>query len=759
MIRTVRRWTALLLTLAMTFALLPAGVRAADSTGAALFSKGRTLRILALGNSFSVDGFHYLYQMAESAGYDVVIGNLYASACSLSTHWKNAEQDLGAYTYYKISDETDGAWGSAREVSIAQALQDEQWDVVTLQQASAVSGVSDSYYETISWSCDTGSAGGGTGLASADGGDAVLHSLSAAPAGEEPVQSEGCEPEEPEPEGAEAEGEESTSLPPEGAETAPPASPEVQEAEPSDMPWKKTQQSISCGAATSGDTLTFALNAAAKTDLTYRSSDTAVAQVDGDGTVTLTGSGTATVTITAAESDQYASATRKVTVTSQLTSYMERLADSIRAQYQTRWGSSAARRLKLGWQMTWAYAEVGVDSDFNDEYQRYYGGNQDIMYQAVADTARTRVASSGLFSFYVPTGTAVQNARTSYAGDRLNRDGVHLSYGVGRYIAAMTWAAALGIGMGEITYRPGGSYGVSALDLNMIRDSISAALETPWMVTPSDHDTAPVLEPAELKSVVNTGDGLRLTWTPVEDATGYRIYRRSDGDWSRVKTLTSGSAATYTDTAVKSKSGTVYTYCVKAYSGELIAAASSNRIKHTRLVAPTSVSVKNTSTGIRVAWNKVAGATSYRVYRERSDGTRSRIATVDSDVLNYTDTAVKSKNGSSYTYQVVACSKLGNSVSSAGKKLIRLTGVTLKSLKKYGSALKLTWTRNSRATGYYVYRKTGSGSWSKIKTISKNSTLSYTDKAVKRGKTYTYRIYAYKSTSTRVSSNAKSIRR
>ena len=85
--------------------------------------------------------------------------------------------------------------------------------------------------------------------------------------------------------------------------------------------------------------------------------------------------------------------------------------------------------------------------------------------------------------------------------------------------------------------------------------------------------------------------------------------------------------------------------------------------------------------------------------------------------------------------------------------------MTLKSLKKYGSALKLTWTRNSRATGYYVYRKTGSGSWSKIKTISKNSTLSYTDKAVKRGKTYTYRIYAYKSTSTSVSSNAKSIRR
>ena len=167
--------------------------------------------------------------------------------------------------------------------------------------------------------------------------------------------------------------------------------------------------------------------------------------------------------------------------------------------------------------------------------------------------------------------------------------------------------------------------------------------------------------------MVNTGDGLRLTWTPVEDATGYRIYRRSDGDWSRVKTLTSGSAATYTDTAVKSKSGTVYTYCVKAYSGELIAAASSNRIKHTRLVAPTSVSVKKylhrypgglEQGGRRHLLPGLPGA---------PDGTRSRIATVDSDVLNYTDTAVKSKNGSSYTYQVVACSKLGNSVSSTGK--------------------------------------------------------------------------------------------
>lgn len=102
------------------------------------------------------------------------------------------------------------------------------------------------------------------------------------------------------------------------------------------------------------------------------------------------------------------------------------------------------------------------------------------------------------------------------------------------------------------------------------------------------------------------------------------------------------------------------------------------------------MAVSNTSSGVKITWNKVTGATAYRVYRKGTDGVRTCLKTLDSSTFAYTDTKVKSKNGVSYTYEAVACSKLGEGVPSSGKTLVRLTGVTVKKLKKSGSALKLT---------------------------------------------------------------------
>lgn len=716
MTRTVRKWTALLLALALSFALIPPRAQAAETgseVGLSLFSKDKTLHILAVGNSFSVDGLQYLYQMADSAGYDVVIGNLYKSSCDLKTHWNNLEAGEKAYTYYKISEENGGAWGKKSDYSITDALEDEQWDVITLQQASGLSGVPESYYRTT-WTCTT------SGTTTTDKSRAVSFS------GQQAAGSDV----EPEP-------------------------------ETSAVSQEKGKAPITCNVAESGEGATFSLNAAAPTDLSYESSNTKVAQVDDEGTVTLTGSGTATVTITAAESEEYEASTAKVRVSSQRTTYMELLTDKMQSKYRKKWGTISAQKLKFGWQVTWAYAKDGISSNsFRSNYETYYHSDQDTMYQAIMDTAQKVVVDSDLFSFYVPSGTAIQNARSSYAGDRLNRDGVHLSYGLGRYIAAMTWAATLGIDVNEISYRPTGTYAVSPLDLNMVRASVTDALQNPWSAPPSSETEQPSLKATTLKEVANTSSGLRLTWSKVSNATGYRIYRKKgSGSYSLIETITSGSTTKYTDTEVKSKSGTTYTYCVKAYSGELITASSSNKIQQTRLTAPGKVTASNTSSGIKITWNKVTGATSYRVYRTGSDGERTCLKTLSDSTVSYTDTAVKSKNGVSYTYDVVACTKLGEGVPSDEKTLVRLNAVTVKSLRKSGSALKLTWSRNSKAAGYYIYRKTGSGSWSKVKTISKNSTLTYTDKTVKKGKTYSYRVYAYKGDSTSAVSNTKTLKR
>ena len=49
------------------------------------------------------------------------------------------------------------------------------------------------------------------------------------------------------------------------------------------------------------------------------------------------------------------------------------------------------------------------------------------------------------------------------------------------------------------------------------------------------------------------------------------------------------------------------------------------------------------------------------------------------------------------------------------------------------------------ASGYEVYRATSlTGKYTKVKTITNNSTLSYTNKSLSRGKTYYYKVRAYR---------------
>ena len=60
------------------------------------------------------------------------------------------------------------------------------------------------------------------------------------------------------------------------------------------------------------------------------------------------------------------------------------------------------------------------------------------MYQAIADAVK-KAAKANKIKIVIPSGTAIQNARTSFIGDHLNRDGYHLDVKIGRYTAACTW--------------------------------------------------------------------------------------------------------------------------------------------------------------------------------------------------------------------------------------------------------------------------------------------------------------------------------
>jgi hypothetical protein len=96
--------------------------------------------ILAIGNSFSQDATAYLYSMAEAAGKEIKVVNLYIGGCSLETHWANILSDAALYDY-ELNGQNTG-----RKISIKEALKEEAWDYVTLQQVSGESGLIDTYY-------------------------------------------------------------------------------------------------------------------------------------------------------------------------------------------------------------------------------------------------------------------------------------------------------------------------------------------------------------------------------------------------------------------------------------------------------------------------------------------------------------------------------------------------------------------------------------------------------------------------------------
>jgi len=103
----------------------------------------KSLKILAIGNSFSQDSVEYLWDICKSGGVeDVTLGHLSIGGCSLATHYRNMSQDIGAYNYYK---NTTGKMVQTKDVKVSTALKEEEWDFIVIQQVSGQSGQPDTY--------------------------------------------------------------------------------------------------------------------------------------------------------------------------------------------------------------------------------------------------------------------------------------------------------------------------------------------------------------------------------------------------------------------------------------------------------------------------------------------------------------------------------------------------------------------------------------------------------------------------------------
>ena len=192
-----------------------------------------------------------------------------------------------------------------------------------------------------------------------------------------------------------------------------------------------------------------------------------------------------------------------------------------------------------------------------------------------------------------------------------------------------------------------------------------------------------------------------------------------------------------------------YEPCSKCASGN----SSSGEKTQSKCSKPKLKEISNTSSGVKITWGKVSGADKYYVYRKTSSSSYTKIGTTTK--TSYTDKTAKS--GRKYYYAVKAVNEAGSSSYSNSLSKLYLSAPTLKTPSSTKTGVKLTWNKTSGSEGYMVYRKTGSGSYSKIATVKGNSKVTYTDESAKKGKKYTYKVKAYKSKTYSAYSNTKTI--
>lgn len=171
--------------------------------------------------------------------------------------------------------------------------------------------------------------------------------------------------------------------------------------------------------------------------------------------------------------------------------------------------------MKLAFNMIWSQNQKfsGINRVGNQNYNLYSNnrpnyGNEMYDYNNIVNQTETHVFDNPKFDYILPTGTAIQNARTSYLGGLkgttskynmiggMQRDLTHIA-NIGMYIGAMTWVKTLfpALSIDDMTWAPNVTYASGDLNGKTIFDedvietakwAANAACTTPLKVTQSD---------------------------------------------------------------------------------------------------------------------------------------------------------------------------------------------------------------------------------------------------------------------------------
>ncbi len=178
-----------------------------------------------------------------------------------------------------------------------------------------------------------------------------------------------------------------------------------------------------------------------------------------------------------------------------------------------------------------------------------------------------------------------------------------------------------------------------------------------WGCYNADYFENVYLKTPTLKKATAVSYGTKITWTAVNGASGYALYRKKAGGKWKILDYIMGTS--YIDTSVL-KSGATYYYSVRPYNGE---DATENKfdaeywggynttgLKSVYLKTPKLKKAKMSGSAIKVSWKSVSKATGYAVLRKTVNGSWKLIGTTKS--TSYKDKTAKA--GKLYLYTVRA---------------------------------------------------------------------------------------------------------
>lgn len=249
-------------------------------------------------------------------------------------------------------------------------------------------------------------------------------------------------------------------------------------------------------------------------------------------------------------------------------------------------------------------------------------------------------------------------------------------------------------------------------------------------------------------------NAIKVTWKKVDGVSGYYVYRKADGEKYFKQIAEVNGNKTFTSTDLSATTGVKYQYTVRAYrnrNGKPYAGLyDSKGVTATACTkAPTIKSgVSTVSDKLKLTWSKVNGATGYNVYRKlENDKNYKLIKTINGNGnVEFTDSGLKC--GVKYYYRVNGFRTVDskNYEGLGSKDYLGLTTPAqpaLKSAKSLGyNTISIEWTKVEGATGYDIYRKT-TGTYSKIGTVDKQSTVTFKDEKAVTGVRYQYTVRAF----------------